>query len=123
MKVQNGEYLARFKLCHDNGLHEVNDDFDMKATLANLSKKVEVLTLNQSMNHHPSLAYEVCALCSNLSHMTHNCPSLPAYQKAYSELVHALQLYGKSSNSPYLPTYNWRVTLIFSKNKIKLYQT
>lgn len=78
----------------------------MKATLDNLSKKVEVLTINQSMNHHLSVANEICAICSNLSHMTQNCPSLPAYQKAYFELVHALQLYEKSSNSPYLPTYN-----------------
>ena len=92
------------------GLYEVKDDFDVKSTLAALSKKVDALALNQSMNHHPSVANEICALYSNLSHTTHNCPSLPAYPKAYSEQVHVLQSYEKSFNSPYSSTYNpnWR---------------
>ena len=92
------------------GLYEVKDDFDFKATLATLSKKVDALTLNQSMNYHPSVASEVCALYSNLSHTSQNCPSLPAYQEAYSEQVHALQSYEKTSNNSYSPTYNpnWR---------------
>lgn len=62
------------------------------------------------MNYHPSVASEVCALCSNLSHTTHNAPSLPAYPEAYFEQVHALQSYEKSFNSPYSSTYNpnWR---------------
>ncbi|KAH9803520.1 hypothetical protein KPL71_001801 [Citrus sinensis] len=92
------------------GLYEVKDDFDVKSTLATLSRKVDALALNQSMNHHPSIANEVCAICSNLSHTAQNCPSLPAYQEAYSEQVHALQSYEKTSNNPYSPTYNpnWR---------------
>ncbi|KAH9705608.1 hypothetical protein KPL70_011947 [Citrus sinensis] len=92
------------------GLYEVKDDFDVKSTLATLSRKVDALALNQSMNNHPSVANEVCALCSNLSHTAQNCPSLPAYQEAYSEQVHALQSYEKTPNNPYSPTYNpnWR---------------
>ncbi|KAH9750378.1 hypothetical protein KPL71_013853 [Citrus sinensis] len=67
------------------GLYEVKDDFDVKSTLTTLSRKVDALALNQSINHHPSVVNEVCALCSNLSHTAQNCPSLPAYQEAYSE--------------------------------------
>jgi len=82
----------------------------MKSTLSTLSRKVDVLVMNQSINHHPSVANEVCAICSNLSHTTQNCPSLPVYPDAYSEKVHALQSYEKTSNSPYSSTYNpnWR---------------
>ncbi|KAH9722992.1 hypothetical protein KPL70_006933 [Citrus sinensis] len=92
------------------GLYEVKDNFDVKATLATLSRKVDALALNQSMNHHPSVANEVCAICFNLSHTAQNYPSLPAYQEAYSEQVHALQSYEKTPNNPYSPTYNpnWR---------------
>ena len=39
-------------------------------------------------------------------HTAQNCPSLPVYQETYSEQVHALQSYEKTSNSPYSPTYN-----------------
>ncbi|KAH9723226.1 cysteine-rich receptor-like protein kinase 10 [Citrus sinensis] len=69
---------------------------------ATLSKKVDALALNQSTKHHPNVANEICALCSNLSHAAH--------QEAYSEQVHALQSYEKTSNNLYSPTYNpnWR---------------
>ncbi|KAK9209124.1 hypothetical protein WN944_001488 [Citrus x changshan-huyou] len=70
-----------------NGLYEVKDDLDMKSTLATLSRKVDALVMNQSINHHPSVANEVCAICSNLSHTAQNCPSLPVYPDAYSEQV------------------------------------
>ncbi|KAH9762999.1 hypothetical protein KPL70_001024 [Citrus sinensis] len=40
------------------GFYEVKDDFDVKSTLATLSRKVDALALNQSMNHHPSVANE-----------------------------------------------------------------
>ena len=82
----------------------------MKSTLATLSRKVDALVMNQSINHHPSVANEVCAICSYLSHTSQNCPSLPVYLHAYSEQVHALQSYEKTSNSPYSSTYSpiWR---------------
>ena len=67
------------------GLHEVKDDFDVKTTLSTLSRKVDALSLNQSMDHHSSVANEVCALCSNLSHKTQKFSSLLAYQEAYFE--------------------------------------
>ncbi|KAH9801427.1 hypothetical protein KPL71_001026 [Citrus sinensis] len=40
------------------GFYDVKDDFDVKSTLATLSRKVDALALNQSMNHHPSVANE-----------------------------------------------------------------
>ena len=68
----------------------------MKVTLVILSRKADALAMNQSMNYHPSVANEICALCSNLSHAAHNYPSLPAYQKAYSKQLQALQSYKKN---------------------------
>ena len=73
----------------------------MKAILATLSRKVDALILNQSMNHHPSVANESCALCSNLSHTAQNYPLFLAYQEAYFEQVHVLQSYEKTFNSLY----------------------
>ena len=107
--LNNGDFsnqTQKLPLVSRKGLYEVKDDFDVKSTPATLSRKVDVLALNQSMNHHPSVANEVCALCSNPSHTAQNCLSLLAYQEAYSEQVHALQSYEKTSNSPYSSTYN-----------------
>ncbi|KAL5546440.1 hypothetical protein UlMin_006127 [Ulmus minor] len=88
------------------GIYEVRDDFDVKITLANLTRKVEALVLSQTMNSRT----EVCALCQDSSHTAQSCPSLPTYQEAFSEQANALHSYGKSSDSPFAPTYNpnWR---------------
>ncbi|KAL5574187.1 hypothetical protein UlMin_023784 [Ulmus minor] len=88
------------------GIYEVRDDIDVKTTLANLTRKVEALVLSQTMNSRT----EVCALCQNSSHTAQSCPSLPTYQEALSEQANALHSYGKSSDSPFAPTYNpnWR---------------
>ncbi|KAL5559991.1 hypothetical protein UlMin_036202 [Ulmus minor] len=88
------------------GIYEVRDDIDVKTTLANLTRKVEALVLSQTMNSRT----EVCALCQDSSHTAQSCPSLPTYQEALSEQANALHSYGKSSDSPFAPTYNpnWR---------------
>ena len=84
----------------------MRDDIDVKTTLANLTRKVEALVLSQTMNSRT----EVCALCQDSSHTAQSCPSLPTYQEALSEQANALHSYGKSSDSPFAPTYNpnWR---------------
>ncbi|KAL5542976.1 hypothetical protein UlMin_010686 [Ulmus minor] len=53
---------------------------------------------------------EVCALCQDSSHTAQSRSSLPTYQEALSEQANALHSYGKSSDSPFAPTYNpnWR---------------
>ncbi|KAL5537987.1 hypothetical protein UlMin_045695 [Ulmus minor] len=88
------------------GIYEVRDDIDVKTTLANLTRKVEALVLSQTMNSRT----EVCALCQDSSHTAQSCPALPTYQEALSEQANALHSYGKSSDSPFAPTYNpnWR---------------
>ncbi|KAL5560761.1 hypothetical protein UlMin_036972 [Ulmus minor] len=88
------------------GIYEVRDDIDVKTTLASLTRKVEALVLSQTMNSRT----EVCALCQDSSHTAQSCPSLPTYQEALSEQANALHSYGKSSDSPFAPTYNpnWR---------------
>ncbi|KAL5543182.1 hypothetical protein UlMin_010892 [Ulmus minor] len=88
------------------GIYEVRDDIDVKTTLANLTRKVEALVLSQTMNSRT----KVCALCQDSSHTAQSCPSLPTYQEALSEQANALHSYGKSSDSPFAPTYNpnWR---------------
>ena len=46
----------------------------MKAILATLSRKLDTLPLNQSLNHRPNVANEMCALCSNPYHTIKNYP-------------------------------------------------
>ena len=92
------------------GMYEVRDDTDMRVALASLTRKVEALTLSQTLNPSPNTKNEACALCASSSHNAQSCPSIPIYQEALTEQVNVLQSYGKSSDSPFAPTYNpnWR---------------
>ncbi|XP_060962150.1 uncharacterized protein LOC133032282 [Cannabis sativa] len=91
------------------GIYDVKDDVDIKTSLANLTRRVEAMSLSQSMNT-PIHRNEICSLCYSTSHSAQSCPSLPIYQEAFSEEVNALQTYGKSSDSPFSQSYNpnWR---------------
>ncbi|XP_060972217.1 uncharacterized protein LOC133038172 [Cannabis sativa] len=90
-------------------IYDVKDDVDIKTSLANLTRRVEAMSLSQSMNT-PIHRNEICSLCYSTSHSAQSCPSLPIYQEAFSEEVNALQTYGKSSDSPFSQSYNpnWR---------------
>ena len=106
--------------CHDprsktsdtpkrGGIYDVKDDVDIKTSLANLTRRVEAMSLSQSMNN-PIHRNEVCSLCYSTSHNAQSCPSVPIYQEAFSEEVKAFQTYGKSTDDPYAQSYNpnWR---------------
>ncbi|MCS5023618.1 retrotransposon gag domain-containing protein, partial [Staphylococcus aureus] len=85
------------KTLKKGGIYEVSDDIDVKCTLANLTRKVEALALSQNLNHPANIRNEVSALCVSTSHTAQTCPSILAYQEAFSEQTNALYSYGKSS--------------------------
>ncbi|KAM6553764.1 hypothetical protein CsatB_014526 [Cannabis sativa] len=91
------------------GIYDVKDDVDIKTSLANLTRRVEAMSLSQSMNT-PMHRNEFCSLCYSTSHTTQSCPSLPIYQEAFFEDVNALQTYGNSFDSPFAQSDNpnWR---------------
>ncbi|KAM6543169.1 hypothetical protein CsatB_007616 [Cannabis sativa] len=91
------------------GIYDVKDDVDIITSLANLTRRVEAMSLSQSRNT-PIHRNEIFSLCYSTSHTTQSCPSLPIYQEAFSEDVNALQTYGNPFDSPFAQSDNpnWR---------------
>lgn len=59
------------------------------------------------MNMNPTTSHDVCSICANPNHLSHNCPTI--YSDVSHEQVNAAQGY-PPHNNPYSNTYNpgWR---------------
>ncbi|KAL6538094.1 hypothetical protein OROGR_012082 [Orobanche gracilis] len=91
------------------GIYEVRQDVEIKFTIDDLVRKVDALVLKQSITSSNS-KNEFCISCAESFHSSQSCPSGPQNQEIYNEEINALHSYGKSSDSPFAPTYNpnWR---------------
>ncbi|KAL6514868.1 hypothetical protein OROGR_020447 [Orobanche gracilis] len=91
------------------GIYEVRQDVEIKSTIDDLVRKVDALVLKQSITSSNS-KNEFCISCAESFHSSQSCPSGPQNQETFNEEVNVLHSYGKSSDSPFAPTYNpnWR---------------
>ncbi|KAL6524311.1 hypothetical protein OROGR_016745 [Orobanche gracilis] len=91
------------------GIYEVRQDVEIKSTIDDLVRKVDALVSKQSIASSNS-KNELCISCAESFHASQSCPSGPQNQEIYNEEINALHSYGKSSDSPFAPTYNpnWR---------------
>ena len=92
------------------GLHEINEDLNMKAKLDNLTCKVEILALVKGVNPVNQVQSETCSICASPMCTTQMCPSSVSYLDFYTKQANALNNYGKPFASPFSETYNpnWR---------------
>ncbi|KAL6551317.1 hypothetical protein OROMI_021805 [Orobanche minor] len=88
-------------------IYEVRQDVEIKSTIDDLVRKVDALVSMQSSSNSKN---ESCISCVESFHSSQSCPPGPQNQEIFNEEVNALHLYGKSSDSPFAPTYNpnWR---------------
>ncbi|KAL6542016.1 hypothetical protein OROGR_011502 [Orobanche gracilis] len=91
------------------GIYEVRQDVEIKSTIDDLVRKVDALVSKQSIASSNS-KNELCISCAESFHASQSCPSGPQNQEIYNEEINVLHSYGKSSDSPFAPTYNpnWR---------------
>ncbi|KAL6547860.1 hypothetical protein OROHE_009565 [Orobanche hederae] len=89
------------------GIYEVRQDVEIKSTIDDLVRKVDALVSMQSSSNSKN---ESCISCAESFHSSQSCPPGPQNQEIFTEEVNALHTYGKSSDSPFAPTYNpnWR---------------
>jgi hypothetical protein len=73
-----------------------------------LTKKVDALTVGQSINAAITFNVDRCSICASHMHSAHNCPSMPAFAKYPMEQVNSFNDYRTQSNGPCFETYNQR---------------
>ena len=75
-----------------------------------LTKKVDKLTVGQSINVANAFNVNSCSICASPLHLAQNCPFVPTFFEYPMEQVNAFNDYWKQPSGPYLETYNpgWR---------------
>jgi hypothetical protein len=93
------------------GLYHIKEDDDVNIRLAKLTRKVEAMELTKvdvaKMSAHTE---SNCGICETNTHLTKDCPTIPAFQEVLHEQANAANAYQRPFNSPYSETYNpnWR---------------
>ena len=87
-------------------IYEIKEDIDLRIKIDALTKKVDVLAVDQSINAANTFNVDSHSICASPMHLAQNCPSMPAFAKYPMEQVNAFNDYRKQSNGPYSETYN-----------------
>jgi hypothetical protein len=84
----------------------VKEDTDLRMKIDALIRKVEALTVRQSINATNAFNAKSCSIYPSSLHFAQNCPSLPAFAKCPIEQVNTFNDYRKQSSGSYSETYN-----------------
>ncbi|XP_042966521.1 uncharacterized protein LOC122300141 [Carya illinoinensis] len=88
----------------------LNEEDDLKAKFALLSKKLEAIELKKVHEIQGIPKQEKCTICEDISHVTSECPTIPAFKKVLCDASHPVNMISKPFPAPYSNTYNtvWR---------------
>ena len=90
-----------------HGLFHLSEEDGMNAKVAQLTRRVEEMSLKAPQETPPQpLVEAICAICETIGHPTQECPTIPAFKEMLNEQVNAMGVYKKPYNSPYSETYN-----------------
>jgi hypothetical protein len=75
-----------------------------------LTRKVEAIELGKTESKAPTPFKSSRGICETNSHLTKDCPIIPAFQEVLHEQANVANAYKRPFSSPYSETYNsnWR---------------
>ena len=108
MKSQSNAFNAKV------GMYTLNQDIDMKAKLAAITRRLEELELKRI--HEVQVVAETpmqvkpCPICQSYEHLVEECPTIPAAREMFGEQANVIGQFKPNNNASYGNTYNssWR---------------
>jgi hypothetical protein len=88
------------------GLYHLKEEDDVNSRIAKLTRKVKAIKLGKIESKTPTSFKSSCGICETNSHLTKNCPTIPAFQEVLHEQANVVNAYRRHFNSPYSETYN-----------------
>ncbi|RVW58143.1 hypothetical protein CK203_115540 [Vitis vinifera] len=96
------------------GMYTLNEDVDMKAKFAAMTRRVEELELKkmhevQAVAETP-VQVKPCSICQSYEHLVEECPTIPVAREMFGEQANVIGQFKPNSNASYGNTYNssWR---------------
>ncbi|RVW73354.1 Retrovirus-related Pol polyprotein from transposon 17.6 [Vitis vinifera] len=102
------------------GMYTLNEDVDMKAKFAAMTRRLEELELKKI--HEVQVVAETpvqvkpCPICKSYEHLVEECPTIPAAREMFGDQANVIGQFKPNNNASYGNTYNssWRNHLNFS---------
>ena len=96
------------------GMYTLNEDDDMKAKLAAVTRRLEELELKKM--HEVQVVAEtpvqvkLCPICQSYEHFVEECPTIPTVREMFGDQANDVGQFRPNNNAPYGNTYNssWR---------------
>ena len=108
MKSQPNAFNAKV------GMYTLNEDDDMKAKFAAMTRRLEELELKkmcevQAVAESP-VQVKPCLICQSHEHLVEECPTIPAAREMFGDQANVVGQFKPNNNAPYGNTYNssWR---------------
>nr|CAN68891.1 hypothetical protein VITISV_019181 [Vitis vinifera] len=96
------------------GMYTLNEDVDMKAKFAAMTRRVEELELKK-MHEVQAIAetpvqVKPCSICQSYEHLVEECPTIPVAREMFGEQANVIGQFKPNRNASYGNTYNssWR---------------
>ena len=97
------------------GMYTLNEDVDMKAKFAAMTRRLEELELKkmhevQAVAETPVQIQQPCPICQSYEHLVEECPTIPALKEMFGDQANVIGQFRPNTNAPYGNTYNssWR---------------
>ncbi|WKA10528.1 hypothetical protein VitviT2T_028094 [Vitis vinifera] len=108
MKSQQNAFNAKA------GMYTLNEDVDMKAKFAAMTRRLEELELKkmhevQAVAETP-VQVKPCPICQSYEHLVEECPTSPAAREMFGDQANVIGQFKPNNNASYGNTYNssWR---------------
>ena len=97
------------------GMYTLNEDIDMKAKFAAMTRRLEELELKkmhevQAVAETPVQIQQPCPICQSYEHLVEECPIIPVVKEMFGDQANVIGQFRPNTNTPYGNTYNssWR---------------
>ena len=92
------------------GMYTLNEDIDMKAKVAAMTRRLEELELKKI--HEVQVVAETlvqvkrCPICQSYEHLVEECPTIPAVREMFGDQENVIGQFKPNNNASYGNTYN-----------------
>ncbi|KAL6323331.1 hypothetical protein AAG906_029338 [Vitis piasezkii] len=95
------------------GMYTLNEDVDMKAKFAAMTRRLEELELKKMHEVQvveTPVQVKPCSICQSYEHLVEECPTIPVAREMFGDQANVIGQFKPNSNASYGNTYNssWR---------------
>ena len=92
------------------GMYTLNEDIDMKAKVAAMTRRLEELELKkirevQAVSKTP-VQVMPCSICQSYKHLVEECPTIPIVREMFGDQTNVIGQFKPNNNASYGNTYN-----------------